>query len=112
MKQGIITSYSFLRLQSIAFFFIIVWALLIKNFQILFVVWKHIELVNKILFVIYFFTVLISVVVLIKQIRSLYFNDDDDDDQNTLKRIWVVFNIILYYGVMAADLYLVSQSRL
>jgi hypothetical protein len=110
MKQSIITSYSFLRLQSIVYFFIIVWALLIKNFQILFVVWKHIELINKILFVIYFFTVLISVVVLIKQIRSLYFNDDDD--QNTLKRIWAVFNIILYYGVITADLYLASQSRL
>lgn len=107
MNKSFLISDSFLKYQSIAYLFIIFWAILIRNAQSMFVIFKYTELINQVLFFIYFVVVLSSVVVLIKQILRVYFSLD-----NNIKRsIWLVVNIFLYYGVLLADLYISSQFR-
>ncbi|MEZ0130881.1 hypothetical protein AB9T88_14400, partial [Flavobacterium sp. LBUM151] len=93
--------------QSIAYLFIILWTILIANFQNLFSIWKYVELINTTLFFIYFLIGLSSVLILIKQILRIYFSSD-----NGIKiKVWIVVNIALYYGVLLADLYLSTQIR-
>lgn len=107
MKNNYLISNSFLKYQSIAYLFIIFWAILIRNVQSLFVIFKFTELINLVLFFIYFVIVLLSVIVLIKQIRRIYFSSENDIE----KSVWIVVNIFLYYGVVFADLYLSTQFR-
>jgi hypothetical protein len=107
MKNNYLISNSFLKYQSITYLFIIFWAILIRNVQSLFVIFKFTELINRVLFFIYFVIVLLSVIVLIKQIRRIYFSSENDIE----KSVWIVVNIFLYYGVVFADLYLSTQFR-
>lgn len=107
MKKSFLILDSFLKIQSTVYLFIILWAFLIANLQDQFTVWKYIEQINKILFFIYFLIGLVSVIVLIKQILKIYFSSD-----NTIKkRLWIVANILLYYGVLSAVFYLSAQFR-
>ncbi|MBB4802893.1 membrane protein YdbS with pleckstrin-like domain [Flavobacterium nitrogenifigens] len=107
MKKGFLILDSFLKFQSIVYLFIIIWAVLIANLQNQFTVWKYIEKINKILFFIYFLIGLVSVIILIIQILKIYFSSD-----NSMKRkVWIVANILLYYGVLSAVFYLSAQFR-
>ncbi|KIA98756.1 hypothetical protein OA88_20430 [Flavobacterium sp. JRM] len=107
MNNNFLISDLFLKYQSLAYLIIIFWAILISSFQSLFVIWKHIEMINLILFFVYFLIGLSSVIILIMQISRIYFSSD-----NSIKRrVWIVVNILLYYGVLYADLYLSTQTR-
>jgi hypothetical protein len=107
MNNNFLISDLFLKYQSLAYLIIIFWAILISSFQSLFVIWKHIEMINLILFVVYFLIGLSSVIILIMQISRIYFSSD-----NSIKRrVWIVVNILFYYGVLYADLYLSTQTR-
>ena len=107
MKNSSLISDSFLKYQSVAYLFIIFWAIFIRNVQNMFVIFRYTELINQVLFFIYFVVVLSSVVLLIKQISRIYFSPDN----NVKRSIWIVVNIFLYYGVVFADLYLSTQFR-
>lgn len=107
MKNNFLISDSFLKYQSAAYLFVILWTVLIAKVQSMFVIFKYTELINQVLFFIYFVVVLSSVVVLIKQISRIYFFSES----NIKRSVWIVVNIFLYYGVLLADLYLVSQFR-
>jgi hypothetical protein len=107
MKKSFLISDSFLKYQSIAYLVIILWTILIVNVHSMFVIFRFTELINQVLFFIYFVVVLSSVVILIKQILKIYFSLE-----HSIKScVWIAVNIFLYYGVLLADLYLVSQFR-
>lgn len=107
MNNNFLISHLFLKYQSIVYLFIILWALLIANFQNLFVIWKYIELINRIIFFVYFLIGLSSVIILIMQISGIYFSSEN----NIKRRVWIVVNILLYYGVLSGDLFLSTQFR-
>ncbi len=107
MKKGFLSLDSFLKFQSIVYLFIIIWAVLIANLQNQFTIWKYIEQINKILFFICFLIGLVSVIILIIQILKIYFSSDN----NMKRKVWIVANILLYYGVLLAVFYLSAQFR-
>ncbi len=107
MKNSYLISFPFLKFQSIVYLFIIFWAILIKNVQSLFVVWKYTEEISVILFFMYILVALGSVILLIMQVLKIYFSLDN----SLKKKIWIVANIVLYYGVLFADLLLSTQIR-
>ncbi|KFF04407.1 hypothetical protein B0A68_17320 [Flavobacterium reichenbachii] len=107
MKNSFLISVSFLKYQSAAYLFVILWTVLIAKVQSMFVIFKYTELINEVLFFIYFVVVLSSVILLIKQISRIYFSSES----NIKRSVWIVVNIFLYYGVLLADLYLASQFR-
>lgn len=107
MKKSFLILDSFFKFQSIAHLFIIVWAFFISNLQNQFEIWKYIEHINKVLFFIYFLIALLSVIVLIIQIWKFYFSPNN----NIKKMLWIVVNIVLFYGVLVAVYYLSEQFR-
>ncbi|MBE8724177.1 hypothetical protein [Flavobacterium hungaricum] len=109
MKNSFLISYSFLRFQSMAYLFVIFWTTLIANVPSMFVIWKYTELMNGIVFFIFLFVVLLSVIVLIMQVLKIY--SSQNQDNSIIKKVWIVVNIVLYYLVVGADLYIVSQFR-
>ena len=107
MKKSFLILDSLFKFQSIAYLFIIIWAFFISNLQNQFEIWKYIEQINEILFFIYFLIGLASVIILIIQIFKIYFSSDS----NMIQRVWIVTNILLYYGVLLAVFYLSAQFR-
>jgi hypothetical protein len=108
MKNSVLISYPFLRVQSILYVFIIAWTIMIRKFPDIFVIWKYVELVNQILFFIYLIIGLGSVLVLIGQILNVYLYSES----SIKKGVWTTANIVLYWGVLIADLCLLTECRI
>ena len=107
MKDKSIASVWFLKTQTFVYCIVIAWAYLVYSYQDIFLITKYVESFTAILFFIYFFVVLFSVIILIIQLKKIFISEDE----TFLKKLWVVSNIILYYAVIIADLYLSSQIR-
>jgi hypothetical protein len=107
MKDKSIASICFLRTQTIAYCIVIAWSYLLYSYQDIFLITRYIESFTALLFFIYFFVILFSVIILIIQLKKIFISEDE----TLLKKLWVVSNIILYYAVIMADLYLSNQIR-
>jgi hypothetical protein len=107
MKDKLIASVCFLRIQTFTYSIVIAWAFLIYSYQDIFLITRYVESFIALLFFIYFFVVLFSVIILIIQLKQIFISEDE----TLLKKLWVVSNIILYYAVIMSDLYLSTQIR-
>jgi hypothetical protein len=108
MKDKSIVSVWFLRTQTFAYCIVIAWAYLLYSFQDIFLITRYIETFTSFLFFTYFIIVLSSIIILITQLKRIF----TSEDENLVKKLWVVSNIVLYYAVVMADLYLSTQIRL
>jgi hypothetical protein len=108
MEDKSITSWWFLKKQTLCYLFVITWATLIFFYQDIFLISKYIETLTLIIFAVYFIVVLSSTILLITQLIKIFIIEDEYEGIEAR----IVLNIVLYYGVVFADLYLSTQIRL